>query len=440
MPGSDDTPMLPTTEREDALVPLFKKCFQAVRDDLQDSPYIEEGIRVLKVKGYRSAIGNFWNAVVDDLRNKVIHRSMELFNKEVKTVREVKTYEDFQDLVTDDLLIEGAYKIGVLGREAYKILRHAKETRHIFDGHPRSTEPSPIKVLAFMDDCVKYVLNTEYPARIIDLDEFITNLGSTTFDRNEIAVENALGDLPETYKNILANRLFAAYIKAGSPTDLRSNIEFILPILWRTLPKEIKLQIARRVDQEIPKGNGEATSQAFDFIRIAGSLPYLSAMARKYKLKPLIDGLNDNLDTWAEENRITKALEPYAAVVPPELVTAFVWGLTHSYVGFTGGSAQYPRTNFYANGAALIIPGMFESFDDRAAEAFVTCMRESKTLRRRIRNTPTKMRRLRSLGNILLERVSSGFTDRPVLEALGNEEDEEPFFKLIGLRARDDDD
>lgn len=68
-------------------------------------------------------------------------RSITLFNKEINFGREIKTYEDFQNYVNDDQLIEGAYKIGVIGWEASKVLKHVKETRHIFSGHPSSSDP-----------------------------------------------------------------------------------------------------------------------------------------------------------------------------------------------------------------------------------------------------------------------------------------------------------
>jgi hypothetical protein len=169
------------------IVPLFSRALDNVRDDARDNPYLDEAIRVLPVGGYRSAIGSVWNAVVDDLRNKIIHRSIELFNKSVTLPRRVDDYEDFQNIVNDDQLIEGAYKIGVIGWEASKILKHAKETRHVFDGHPRSTEPSLIKVLAMLDDCVKYVLSQPYPPKIIDIAAYLTQMAEAGYDRNEIA-------------------------------------------------------------------------------------------------------------------------------------------------------------------------------------------------------------------------------------------------------------
>ncbi|NRG34782.1 hypothetical protein HRF63_23255, partial [Bacillus circulans] len=142
---------------------LFTRALENVRSDMRDNPYINEAIKVLTVGGYRSSIGSFWNAVVDDLRNKIMYRSLDMFNKEMDLRRKINSYEDFQNFVNDDELIEGAYKIGVIGYEASKILKHAKETRHFFSGHPGSSEPTMIKVLSVMEDCIKYVLNDEYP-------------------------------------------------------------------------------------------------------------------------------------------------------------------------------------------------------------------------------------------------------------------------------------
>src|SRR5438067_1093005 len=118
--------LVPVTQ--DAMAALFERAIDTVRDDMNENPYIIEALRVLPVRGYRSAIGNVWNAVVDDLRNKIMHRSLSLFNKAVQLKREVKRYDDFQDYVNDDDLIEGAFEIGVIDWEAAKILRHAKET------------------------------------------------------------------------------------------------------------------------------------------------------------------------------------------------------------------------------------------------------------------------------------------------------------------------
>jgi hypothetical protein len=127
-------------------------------------------------------------------------------------------------------------------------------------------------------------------------------LGTDNFDRNVVAIENALGDLPETYKNELINRLFIVYIHRDSPSVLISNIEFVAPLLWRVLPKNIKIQVVRRVDQEYPKGNAVITERSFAFVRIVEAVLYLSHNARKYMIAPIVEKLKNNLDNWPTED------------------------------------------------------------------------------------------------------------------------------------------
>ena len=74
-----------TNEENKEIVKLVKTKISEIRSDLQDNPYIIEALTVLQVQGHRSAIGNIWNAVIDDLRNKIIHRSLSLFNKKNET-------------------------------------------------------------------------------------------------------------------------------------------------------------------------------------------------------------------------------------------------------------------------------------------------------------------------------------------------------------------
>lgn len=421
---------LVTTEQDQAIVPLIERAVLNVREDMRDNAYIAEALRVLPVQGYRSAIGSFWNAVVDDLRNKIIFRSVSLFNKELNVGRNVKTYDDFQEYVNDDQLIEGAYKIGVIGWEAYKILKHSKEARHIFYGHPKSSEPSLVKVLAVIDDCIKYVLNAEYPAQIIDIDDYVDMLKSEQYDRNTVAIENALGDLPETYKNEMVNRLFTIYIHPDSSSTLTSNIEFVAPILWPVLPKPTKVQIVRRLDQELLKGNAAVTEKGFDFVNVVKGTIYLSHNAKRYKIQPLVEELKANMDNWDVENRCVRELNQVSSVIPEECIDDYVWGLTHTFIGYIGGSARYSRTDFFANGAAFYIPTMFQAFNDRMALAFTRTIRQSTTIHSRI-SSPSKLKRLRSLGLIVDEKASETFEDKDFLALLVDESQEQEFFRRV---------
>ena len=366
---------------------LLSKELSNVREEIHGDPYLAEALKVLPVKGYRSAIGAYWNAVVDDLRNKVIHRSLDLFNKEIQPKKKIERYEDFQDHVTEHDLIEGAYKIGVLSWEARKLLHQARETRNIFYGHPKSSDPSLVKVLDLISDCNRYVLSEDYPPSIIDISTYLAQMDSESYDRNQLAIEQAFCDLPAIYKSELSNRFYSAYVSENTSTDLRSNIEVCAPILWSVLTKNDKKQLGKRFDRDIVEANKEKIDRGLSYIKLVEGMMYVSTTSRRIVFEPVIDELESNLDNWTTEGQLVRELRRLGTNIPANLTTRYVSALTHTFVGFKGSSVQYSRTDFYSDAAAHIINTMFRSFDNAAVDAFVETVRSSEMLQRRIKNT-----------------------------------------------------
>ncbi|WP_338334756.1 hypothetical protein [Xanthomonas euvesicatoria] len=392
-----------------------------VREEVIGCTYLAEAKRVLPVKGYRSAIGSYWNAVVDDLRRKVMHRSLDLFNKEMKFRKAIERYEDFQDHVTDYDLIEGAYKIGVLSWEARKMLQQARETRNLFDGHPQSSEPGLLKTLSLISDCNKYVLSEEFPPSIVDISELIAQMDSTNFSRNELAVDQVVSDLPQVYKNELINRLYSSYEGESISSELRGNIEFSAPILWKGLTREDKTLIGKRFEKTVLSGDSKRIDRGQDFMHHVSGMMYVTSATRRILIEPVIHSLRDALDSWNEEARLAAELKGFSSFMPSELLPEFVAVITRTYVGYRGSSPQWSRTAFYSNAAAPIIKDMFESFDSNAVDAFVEVVKSDQILRRRI-NGRSQLGRLRMLGQILLEKGLGSELSRAFLELLSNEE------------------
>ena len=73
---------------------------------------------------------------------------------------------------------------------------------------------------------------------------------------------------------------------------------------------------------------------------------------------------------------------------------------------------------------------MFELFDDNAANAFVEVIKESRVLKSRI-TSPSKLNRLRTLANIVSEKVSASFSEKGFLELLIESSKEKEFFEVI---------
>lgn len=399
-----------------------------VREDLTDNKYINEARVVLQAGGLRSAIGCYWNAVSDDLRRKVMHRSLDLFNKEMN--KTVKTYEDFQNHVTDNDLIEGAYKIGALSWEAKKIIHQARETRNIFDGHPDSSDPSLFKVLNMIADCNRYVLSQQYPIPIINVNDYIIKMDTDSYDKHELAVEQAFIDLPEIYKGEMSNKLFTYYIGDAISTRFRANIEFSFPVLWRVSPKETRQKLGQRFDKMYLEADATKNEKAIELLKLIDGLKYLSTTTRKLIYEPKIKYLEDHLDDWGEEANAVNDLEAYGSVVPDEYISRLVTALTLTFVGYKGSSYQYGRTAFYSNAAAPKITRMVEKFDNKSAEAFMETIKTNATLKSRINNA-AQLKRLRTLGDILLNKPEIKGDTKAFLELLVDESKTKEFYYAI---------
>ncbi|NVJ53804.1 MAG: hypothetical protein HWD90_08900 [Campylobacteraceae bacterium] len=420
-----DSSKLELISKEEAA--LVSKEIINVREEIRDCPYLEEALKVLPVKGYRSAIGSYWNAVVDDIRQKIMHRSLDLFNKEINPKKKIERYEDFQDYIIDNDLIDGAYKIGVLSWEGRKLMHQARETRNMFHGHPKSSDPGLLKVLNLISDCNKYVLSQEYPPSIIDISTYLAQMDSPDFSRNEIAVDQAFTDLPSVYKTELSNRFYTTYISDSISSDLRGNIEFCAPILWSSLTKDDKKQIGKRFDKEVVNGDQKKIDKAFKFIKLVKGMMYVNSATRKVIVEPLINELYDSLDDWDKESNLVKKILPLSRFIPDDLMQKFVIAITRTYVGYKGSSYQWSRKDFYSNGAAPRIKKMFQSFDSIGIDLFVNVVKTDLILRRRIKEEG-QLDRLRILGNILFENEIASPESERFLEELCDEEKTEEFF------------
>jgi hypothetical protein len=421
--------------RTEVIIPQDKleylqKELSNIRPEFADNSYIKEALITLQAGALRSTIGSYWNAVVDDLRRKITYRSLDLFNKEIKQKQEIKTYEDFQNHVTDNDLINGAYKIGVISWEGQKLLHQARETRNIFDGHPESMEPTLFKVFNMISDCNRYVLSQDYPVQIIDVNQYITIMDSDSYNKNDIAVEQAFIDLPDIYKTEMSNKLFDMYIKDNASTRLKSNIEYSYPILWKVLPKEIRQQIGKRFDKLIVEGNSDILKQATSLFSILDGLRYVSSTSRRILFEPAIANLENNLDNWNEEGNAVKHLQRLGSTVPTELISRFVGALTLTYVGYKGNSMSYARTTFYSDSAAPYVSEMFEKFDNSSAEAFAEFIKTSEDIQSRIRGAG-QLNRLRTLGNILLNKPEIRDDTKSFLQILVDVEKTKEFYAQL---------
>jgi len=309
-------------------------------------------------------------------------------------------------------------------------MHQARETRNMFYGHPKTSDPGLIKVLNLISDCNKHVLSEEFPPSIIDITTYLSQMDSSSYDRNDIDVEQAFSDLPSIYKTELINRFFTTYISGSISSELRANIEFCIPILWSTVTKNDKKQIGKRFDKLIVEGHKDIINRGLRYIRLVKGLMYVSTTSRKVVISPIVEKLNNSLDDWELEAKYAKELAPFSKFIPDTSLTEYVEAITKTFVGYKGSSRQFSRTDFYSNSAATYIKKMFHRFDTKATEIFVETIKKDEKLTRRIKNSG-QLKRLRILGNIIIENNIGSEESVSLIEILCDEDREAEFYEAI---------
>ncbi len=387
------------------VVKIFESLNKEIRSDYQRNDYIEEAQAVFNIGAMRSAITQFWNAVIHDMREKMIYRSLDLFKKEMSISKSISDYEGVQQHVTDYDLIEGSYKIGILDRESRMMLHQAREVRNLFGAHPYSNRPDPVKTVNMMMDCVRYVLAQPMPSKIINVDEYLKNMQDSSFDRNVTIIVNNFADLPTVYKHEFVHKIHKAYIHKDTPLTYIQNIEFVLPLISGLCDKEVKRSIASRTSVHALSGEMLVKERSIKFSEEFDSLKYLTHSVKLSVIEPLVDKLIDNLDNFSVENNVVNELEKFSDNIPLEIGKKYVEALTNTYVGRVGFSLQFSRTDFYANGASIIIPSMFEKLSSDFIDFFVSHISDSTILKDRIKAN-VKLKRLAKLCEVVISNAS----------------------------------
>jgi len=395
------------------VISIFQSINQEIRVDYQHNDYIAEAQAVFQIGAMRSAITQFWNAVIHDLREKVIYRSLDLFRKEMNISKNINDYEDVQKHITDYDLIEGSYKIGILDRESKTMLHQAREVRNLFGAHPYSSRPDPIKTVSMMMDCVKYVLSQPMPNKIVNVDEYLSNMQTTSFDRSKAIIVNNFSNLPKVYKFEFVTKIHKAYIHKDTPLTYIQNIEYTLPLIMSLCDRDIKRSVAGEVSTAATTGNSFIKVRTIKFSEYLDSLKYLTHSVKLSIIEPLVEKLVDNLDNFSVENNVVEELEKFSDNIPLELAPKYIEGITNTYIGRIGRSSFFSRTDFYANGAAHIIPEMFEKFTSDFIEIFSNHIKTNSILISRIKSS-VKLKRLAKLCTILVDKATG--EEKKVLE------------------------
>ncbi|MGB0663140.1 MAG: hypothetical protein ACPGMR_05065 [Pontibacterium sp.] len=391
---------------------------------------------------FKGSLQGLWDLVCDDLRAKVVGRSLNYFSdclhQATYASKPLRCFEDLETSISEEQLIVGAYFSGVIGWEAQRLLRNLeREVRDAPFSH-KTQSPLPQRFHRVCEQGVDALRAAAAPAPLIEVEEYVGALSSPRFHRNMARVDAELADMPSHYLSLIAHKLYGLYIKASSSRTLRANIDCVAPILWGLLRQSVRIPINHLIQSDATWSH--LAERFFRLVTVATVVP--KPLPSEY-LSQLIQNVvspygQAQADTCCESERLMqvcalKALVPHIRQVPEGCLQNLVLAAMHLYLSASQRSSGHSRFNC---SAVVFIPGLLRALSFRATRPFVQALVNDEVLRYQILS-PVLLRRLRVLSQQIELRHSQGMFAGSLIRALRNEREEPAFFALLEERRGD---
>jgi hypothetical protein len=193
-----------------------------------------------------AAIQMMWNAVLDDLRRKVVAFGLQHFAA-LEGMPPLRDAGQLEELLTPYQLLAGCHTLQLLDKEAYVQLLHCGQ---LVRGYAQSadfqSQIDRLDVLNFIKNCVKYCLAVDGPQPGIDIKSVIAAVDSGVLDANGLNVLTAALQQQPGTASTLIRLLFRRYVEedAQSGGTRDASILQVFPIAWAAAEESAKQAIA----------------------------------------------------------------------------------------------------------------------------------------------------------------------------------------------------
>ncbi len=229
---------------------VFKNIWESLEllseDKRRTSIYISKFIASIWSWLFDAALNYLWNETISDLRNKVKSYNVKYFYDTLsisESKRKMLNNEDDLDKITDDELIKWCKNIELITNIWYKELDHIRYMRNwVSAAHPNNSELSAMKLLWYLEVCLKEVISVETPKVAVEINKLLSDIKNI----NNIEVESSieyLKDLPEKQIDNLINGLFWIYINSSTTQVWIDNINKFLLSFQEYVPNSIRSEL-----------------------------------------------------------------------------------------------------------------------------------------------------------------------------------------------------
>lgn len=261
----------------------------------QNSLYLSKFMASTASGLFDASLNYLWDETILQIRKRVSQYDIDYFFDNAVKGDKRKELKDEGDLVkvSDSDLIRGAKEIGLISDLGFKHLEYINYMRNWASAaHPNNSQITGLQLIGWLETCIKEVITLPMSSVTIHIGKLLSQIKSTTIS-NEDADEIAVFTVNLTQEQIdnLASGFFGIYTKPEIESQVRQNINKLLPKIWDRVSEEVRYSFGIKYASFTANNNAEEKKLSRQFLQIVSAESYIPDDLKISEINIAIDNL-----------------------------------------------------------------------------------------------------------------------------------------------------
>jgi hypothetical protein len=228
---------------------------------------------------FDGALNYLWNQTILSLYRNIISFDLGYFFSVAEALNQryarLSTEEHLRAISDHDLL-EICRRIGIFSETIHRKLETVNYFRnHESAAHPNENEISGSELLAYLEQCIKYVIRGEFDHSVIKIKVLFNNIRALSIPDSDLQIISSdLIKQPKERLEDFGNSLFGLYCDVRQNQSTIDNIEKIFPLIWEAFSEEVKYSIGSKYGVFRKNGETQKKDLAERLLSISNGLSY----------------------------------------------------------------------------------------------------------------------------------------------------------------------
>jgi len=372
--GLPATGVLAPVDERLKIIRNLPELLATLTDEQRDGAmYMSKFIAACGAGLFDAALNFLWDAVVVHLRTRVAQFDLGYFLDtavpDPQTRKQFKTADDLRSL-SDDALIRGAVRCGILSDIAYKHLDYIRDMRNWASAaHPNHVQLTGFQLIAWCETCVKEVLIKEPDGAVLAVGRLLEKLRNHKLVADDVrAVSTSLRKLPSDLITALLRSIVGLYCDPRQDVRVRDNARLVARDVWDLATTSARAEVGLKYANYAANADVDRKKLAHEFLDLVdGGLSFLPESDRAVEIATLVTRLesaHDGMNNFYNEPPIARELRKFVGAdgaVPPLVNDEYVRVLTRARIGRPSGVSSM---------ALPIYDALFDLFSEPQVRSF----------------------------------------------------------------------